>query len=82
MEAYLAKCANAFTDACALEAIRLVVKYLGRAIESGANDREAREYMAWANTLGGIVIGEGNSAPWPFTPWATALAVRPIRPTA
>lgn len=61
MEAYLAKCANPFTDACALEAIRLVVKYLGRAIENGANDREAREYMAWANTLGGIVIGEGNS---------------------
>lgn len=61
MEAYLAKCANAFTDACALEAIRLVIKYLDRAIKNGANDKEAREYMAWANTLGGIVIGEGNS---------------------
>ena len=46
---------------CALEAMRLVMKYLGRAIDNGANDREAREYMAWANTLGGIVIGEGNS---------------------
>ncbi len=61
MEAYLAHPANAFTDMCALEAMRLVMKYLGRAIEDGQNDREAREYMAWANTLGGIVIGEGNS---------------------
>lgn len=61
MEAYVAKCANAFTDMAALEALRLVMKYLGRAIENGKEDREAREGMAWANTLGGIVIGEGNS---------------------
>lgn len=61
MEAYLAHPANAFTDMCALEAMRLVIKYLGRAIENGQNDKEAREHMAWANTLGGIVIGEGNS---------------------
>lgn len=61
MEAYLARPANAFTDMCALEAMRLVIKYLGRAIENGQSDQEAREYMAWANTLGGIVIGEGNS---------------------
>ncbi len=61
MEAYLAHPANAFTDMCALEALRLVVKYLGRAISDGKNDLEARENMAWANTLGGIVIGEGNS---------------------
>jgi alcohol dehydrogenase len=37
------------------------MEYLQRAIEDGRNDREARERMAWANTLGGIVIGEGNS---------------------
>lgn len=61
MEAYLAKCANAFTDMVSLEALRLVMKYLQRAIDNGSNDREAREYMAWANTLGGIAIGEGNS---------------------
>lgn len=61
MEAYIATCANPFTDALALEAIRLVMKYLGRAIENGKEDKEAREYMAWANTMGGIVIGEGNS---------------------
>ncbi len=61
MEAYLAKPANALTDALALDAIRLVVKYLGRAIENGKEDVEAREYMAWANTLGGICIGAGNS---------------------
>ncbi len=61
MEAYVATCANAFTDMCALEAIRLVVQYLERAIENGENDLPAREGMAFANTLGGIVIGEGNS---------------------
>lgn len=61
MEAYVAKCANAFTDMAALEALRLVMRYLGRAIENGSDDKEAREGMAWANTLGGIVIGEGNS---------------------
>lgn len=61
MEAYIATCANPFTDALAMEAMRLVMKYLRRAIENGANDQEAREYMAWANTMGGIVIGEGNS---------------------
>lgn len=61
MEAYVATCANPFTDTLALESLRLVMRYLDRAITQGEADLEARSYMAWASMLGGVVIGEGNS---------------------
>jgi alcohol dehydrogenase len=61
MEAYVATCANPFTDMLAEEALRLVMRYLDRAIRDGDTDAEARANMAWASMLGGVVIGEGNS---------------------
>jgi alcohol dehydrogenase class IV len=47
--------ANPYVDMHALEGIRLVAAYLERAVKDGS-DREAREAMAWANTLGGLSI--------------------------
>ncbi|MDR2156782.1 MAG: iron-containing alcohol dehydrogenase [Clostridiales Family XIII bacterium] len=61
MEAYVAKCANPFTDILAEASLRLVMRYLDRAIRHGDTDIEARANMAWASMLGGVVIGEGNS---------------------
>lgn len=60
MEAFLATTANPFTDVLAREAMKLTVENLGRVIEHG-DDLEARTNMAWANTIAGITIGEGNS---------------------
>ena len=46
---------NAYADMLAYESIKLIAKYLERAIKDGS-DREAREAMAWASTLGGLAI--------------------------
>jgi alcohol dehydrogenase class IV len=55
--------ASPFIDLIALESIRLVAAYLRRAVQDGS-DREAREAMAWANTLGGLSIaGAGTTLP-------------------
>lgn len=48
-----------YTDLVALEAIRLVAKYLPTAVHDGAN-LEAREAMAWADTLGGLAIANAG----------------------
>jgi alcohol dehydrogenase class IV len=58
-EAYLHVNASPYTDLMALEAIRLVVRYLPTAIEDGAN-LEAREAMAWADTLAGLCIANAG----------------------
>jgi len=55
MEAYLSTVATPYTDMVALEAMRIVARYLPRVLEA-PQDREARGQMAWANTLGGIAI--------------------------
>ena len=47
--------ANDYTDLHALKSIKLVIKYLPIAIKDGSN-REAREALSWANTLGGYSI--------------------------
>lgn len=55
MEGYLSKTASPLTDACAEQAIRLVHRYLPRAVADGA-DLEAREGMALANVFAGYVL--------------------------
>lgn len=56
MEGYLngAKSSPA-SDIFALETVRLVAQNLGRVIENG-DDHQARAYMSWASTLGGLSI--------------------------
>lgn len=51
-EAYLSVNSNPLVECLALEAIRIIAKYLPAAVENGA-DKEARSQMAWADTLGG-----------------------------
>jgi len=57
IEAYAANFHNDYSDALALKASQLVFDYLPRAYEQGAADREAREKMANAATLGGLAFG-------------------------
>ena len=54
IESYVSIMATEFTDAYALEAIKLIFEYLPRAYKNGANDKEAREKMAHAATIAGI----------------------------
>lgn len=58
-ESYIHKNASPYTDLLALEAIRLVAKYLPLAVEDGLN-REARVRMAWADTLAGLCIANAG----------------------
>ena len=54
IEAYASMMATEFTDAYALEAIKIIFEYLPRAYKNGAQDPEAREKMAHAATIAGI----------------------------
>lgn len=54
-ESLLNKNASPYTDMHALEGIRLLINYLPIAFKDGSN-REAREAVSWANTLGGYSI--------------------------
>jgi alcohol dehydrogenase class IV len=54
-EAYLSVNANPLTDALAVDALKIIAAYLPAAIADGS-DKEARSQMAWADTLGGLVI--------------------------
>jgi len=58
-ESYLHVNASPYTDLLALEAIRLVAEYLPTAVEDGSNV-EAREAMAWADTLAGLCIANAG----------------------
>ena len=62
MEAYLATWANDFTDGLCLQAMRLVFNYLPRAVANGHGDNEAREKMANAATIAGMVLGNSSVA--------------------
>lgn len=53
-EGYIANVANPMSDIYALESIRLIAKYLPRAVADGS-DIEARGMVALANTLSGMV---------------------------
>jgi len=58
-ESYLHVNASPYTDIMALEAIRIVSQYLPVVVEDGSN-LEAREAMAWADTLGGLCIANAG----------------------
>lgn len=55
VECYIAKPANLISDMYALTAIENIGKYLPRAVKDGS-DMEAREHVAFANTLSGVVM--------------------------
>lgn len=57
-EVYVGKMANLMSDMVALTAIENVGKYLARAVADGS-DAEAREHMAFANTMSGYSMVTG-----------------------
>ncbi|MDP4107407.1 MAG: iron-containing alcohol dehydrogenase [Bacillota bacterium] len=54
-ECYISKAANLMSDMYALTAIENVAKYLPKSVANGL-DLEAREHVAFANTLSGVVM--------------------------
>ncbi|MGP4056738.1 hydroxyacid-oxoacid transhydrogenase [Mycobacterium sp. 4D054] len=62
--------ANPWSDLGSVEALRLLGRYLQRAVTDGA-DREAREQVMWAATLAGIAFGNAGV----HIPHAMAYAV-------
>lgn len=56
IEAYVSVLASEMTNGMALEAIRLIFKYLPSAYEQGSTDRKAREKMAHASTMAGMAF--------------------------
>ncbi len=59
IESYINKDAQSFTEMTAIEAMKLISTNLLTAVIDG-NNLEARSKMAWAATLGGIAISNGN----------------------
>jgi len=55
VECYISAAANLMSDMYALTAIENIGRYLARAVKDGS-DREAREHVAFANTLSGVVM--------------------------
>ena len=56
IESYVSVLASDFTNGIALEAMRLIFKYLPSAYENGATDLKAREKMHYASALAGIAF--------------------------
>ena len=56
LEAYVSVMASEFTNGLALEAIRLVFKYLPQAYNEGTTNVKAREKMAHASTIAGMAF--------------------------
>ena len=56
IEAYVSCMATNFTNSNALEATKLVFKYLGRSYHEGANDPIAREKMHYAATIAALAF--------------------------
>ncbi len=56
VEAYVSVMATNFTNSNALEAIKLVFKYLPRSYREGANDPVAREKLHYAATIAGMAF--------------------------
>ncbi len=59
VEAYVSTIATPITDACALQAIKLVSKYLRPAVANGTN-LEARDKMAYAEYLAGMAFNNAS----------------------
>lgn len=60
IEAYVSTNTTPMTDACAEQSIRLVAKYLRKAVANG-KDMEAREGMAYAQYLAGMAFNNSRS---------------------
>ena len=56
LEAYASVMATDYTDGLALQALKLIFKYLPRAYDNGLTDIEAREKMANAATMAGMAF--------------------------
>ncbi|HEX2956818.1 MAG TPA: iron-containing alcohol dehydrogenase, partial [Chitinispirillaceae bacterium] len=56
IEAYISVFASEYTNGLALEAIRLIFKYLPSSYENGSNDLKAREKMHYAATTAGMAF--------------------------
>ncbi|MBD1844827.1 bifunctional acetaldehyde-CoA/alcohol dehydrogenase [Cyanobacteria bacterium FACHB-63] len=56
IEAYVSVFASEFTNGLALEAIRLLMKYLPAAYQEGANNPKAREKVHYAATMAGMAF--------------------------
>ncbi len=59
IEAYVSTIATPVTDACALQAIDLISKYLRAAVANG-QDMEARDKMAYAEYLAGMAFNNAS----------------------
>lgn len=59
IEAYVSTAATPITDACALQAIRLIGQYLPKAVARG-DDMEARDRMAYAEYLAGMAFNNAS----------------------
>lgn len=59
IEAYASVLASEYTNGLALEAIRLIFKYLPSAYRNGAKDPKAREKMHYAATMAGMAFANG-----------------------
>ena len=56
IEAFVSVLASEYTNGLALEAIRLLFKYLPSAYQNGANDPKAREKVHYAATIAGMAF--------------------------
>lgn len=56
LEAFVSVLASEYTNGLALEAIRLIFKYLPSAYQKGANDPKAREKIHYAATIAGMAF--------------------------
>ncbi|MCT4639321.1 MAG: L-threonine dehydrogenase [Bacteroidales bacterium] len=59
VEAYVSTIATPVTDGCAVQAIKLISKYLKRAVDNG-EDMEARDKMAYAEYLAGMAFNNAS----------------------
>jgi alcohol dehydrogenase len=59
VEAYVSTAATPITDACALQAIRLISRHLRSAVHTG-RDMQAREQMAYAQFLAGMAFNNAS----------------------
>ena len=69
-ESFLHKRASNFIDILCLGAIKKVIRYLPIAVNDGTN-REAREALSWASTLGGMCITNAGTT----LPHGIAMAI-------
>jgi alcohol dehydrogenase class IV len=76
-EAFIHPAASPFTDMMATKAITIIQKWLPLAIENGSNI-EARESMAWADTLGGLCLSNAGVT----LPHGIAMAISGLYPNA